>query len=111
MKTNETTPAASASRHTPEKWKSRGHEIQNVATGERIAVALLLVGETIGGDDARLAADIVNEHNALSGLNPAALPRVIDVLQRIGNGEPSRLAMMELSRAALAALKGGSNAH
>jgi hypothetical protein len=104
------TKQVSASRHTPEwiTWKPDGLDAVSFGESKQLPVGKVFAGPRA----AQIAKRIVDNHNALAGMNPEAVKDVVSALETCitegapdSNRERAEVAH-QFARAALAALKG-----
>ena len=108
----DSTPAAPATRHTPEPWRVELFTTTFRVVGPR-AELIAEIDSKCGFDKARARAnEIADSHNELAGLRPEAVAGLVAAAEAVvaqdAGQEPYNGIDLEPLRAALAALKGGA---
>jgi hypothetical protein len=92
-------------KHTPEPWSLESYGA-TLITKNGYDIALTNSGKFKTGNAQQDAARIVTCVNACAGLNPAAVPRLVEALQAGVDNDMPTTEWLRMARAALAAAKG-----
>ena len=70
-----------AAKHTPEPWERNGKRIERIYLGMKVSEQVELIARVYGEDSEANARRIVACVNACAGINPKAVPELVEALE------------------------------